>query len=235
MLAGSLQKLTSGAGTPSRRRFLLGAAAVGGGLAVGFRAAEAADGPVQAQAPFAHTQVNPFSAYLTITPEGLVVVHSAHMDMGQGPYHGLATLVAEELDADWSQMRADGAWGNTQFYGNLAWGGAMQGTGGSTAIASSFDRYRQAGAAARAMLIAAASSAWKVPKAEITIDKGVLAHPSGRRAGVRRGHRRRRRGADPERGAAEGPEGLELSSATRTCRGSTAARSPPAGSSSRST
>jgi isoquinoline 1-oxidoreductase beta subunit len=182
MLAGSLQKLNPGAVSPSRRRFLLGAAALGGGLAVGFRVAEAADGPVQAQAPFAHTQVNPFSAYLTITPEGLVVVHSAHMDMGQGPYHGLATLVAEELGADWSQMRADGAWGNTQSYGNLVWGGAMQGTGGSTAIASSFDRYRQAGAAARAMLISAASSAWKVPKAEITIDKGVLSHPSGRRA-----------------------------------------------------
>src|SRR4051794_35289135 len=81
-----LQTLTSSSGALSRRRFLLGAAAVGGGLAVGFRAAEAADGPVQAQAPFAHTQVNPFSAYLTITPEGLVVVHSAHMDIGQGPY-----------------------------------------------------------------------------------------------------------------------------------------------------
>jgi isoquinoline 1-oxidoreductase subunit beta len=184
MLAGSLRNMTASAGPLSRRRFLLGAAAAGGGLAVGFRVAEAAEGPVQAQAPFAHTQVNPFSAYLTITPEGLVVVHSAHMDMGQGSYHGLATLVAEELDADWSQMRADGAWGNTQFYGNLTWGGAMQGTGGSTAIASSFDRYRQAGAAARAILIAAASSAWKLPKAEITIDKGVLIHSSGRRAGL---------------------------------------------------
>jgi isoquinoline 1-oxidoreductase beta subunit len=117
MLAGSLQKLNPGAVAPSRRRFLLGAAALGGGLAVGFRVADAADGPVQAQAPFAHTQVNPFSAYLTITPDGLVVVHSAHMDMGQGPYHGLATLVAEELGADWSQMRVDGAWGNTQSYG----------------------------------------------------------------------------------------------------------------------
>ena len=110
------------------------------------------------QTPFAHTQVNPLSGYLTIAPEGLVVVHSAHMDMGQGSYHGLATLVAEELDADWSQIRADGAWGNTKLYGNLVWGGAMQGTGGSTAISSSFDRYRQAGAAAREMLIAAAST-----------------------------------------------------------------------------
>ena len=107
--------------------------------------------------------------------------------MGQGSYHGLATLVAEELEADWSQMRADGAWGNTQLYGNLVWGGAMQGTGGSTAISSSFDRYRQAGAAAREMLIAAASSTWKVPKAEITIEKGVLTHllPDGARASAR--------------------------------------------------
>ncbi|WP_207476824.1 xanthine dehydrogenase family protein molybdopterin-binding subunit [Arenibaculum pallidiluteum] len=183
MLAGHLPKLAPGSGAVSRRRFLIGAAAVGGGLAVGFRVAGAADSPVQAQAPFAHVEMNPFSAYLTITPEGLVVVHSAHLEMGQGSYHGLATLVAEELDADWSQMRADGAWGNTQAYGNLVWGGAIQGTGGSTAIASSFDRYRQAGAAARAMLIAAASSAWKVPKAEITVENGVLSHPSGRRAG----------------------------------------------------
>ncbi|HEX2727315.1 MAG TPA: molybdopterin cofactor-binding domain-containing protein, partial [Beijerinckiaceae bacterium] len=182
MLPGYIPKLTPAAAAPSRRGFLLAAAAVGGGLAVGFRAAEAAETLPQAQAPFAHTQVNPFSAYLTITPDSLVVVHSAHMDMGQGPYHGLATLVAEELGADWAQMRADGGWGNTQFYGNLAWGGAMQGTGGSTAIASSFDRYRQAGAAAREMLIAAASSAWKVPKAEITVDKGFLVHASGRRA-----------------------------------------------------
>ncbi|HYU12811.1 MAG TPA: molybdopterin cofactor-binding domain-containing protein, partial [Stellaceae bacterium] len=182
MFAGSLEKLGSAMPAPSRRRFLLGAAAVGGGLAVGFRVADAAETPAQAQAPFAHTQVNPFSAYLTITPDSLVVVHSAHMDMGQGPYHGLATLVAEELGADWSQMRADGAWGNPQFYGNMTWGGAMQGTGGSTAIASSFDRYRQAGAAARLMLIAAASSAWKVPKDEIRVEKGLLVHASGRHA-----------------------------------------------------
>src|SRR5829696_335678 len=184
MLAEHLQTLSSSAGALSRRRFLLGAAAVGSGLSVGFRVVEAAEGPVQAQTPFAHTQVNPLSAYLTITPEGLVIAHSAHMDMGQGSYHGLATLVAEELEADWSQMRADGAWGSTKLYGNLVWGGAMQGTGGSTAISSSFDRYRQAGAAAREMLIAAASSTWKVPKAEITIEKGVLTHrASGRRAG----------------------------------------------------
>src|SRR6185437_1219185 len=98
MLAISLQTST-GADAPSRRHFLISAAGIAGGLAVGFRLAEAAETPVQAQAPFAHTQVNPFSAYLTITPDSLVVVHSAHFEMGQGPYHGLATLVAEELDA----------------------------------------------------------------------------------------------------------------------------------------
>ncbi len=182
MLTGSLRVPSSPSIAPSRRGFLLGSVLIGGSLTVGFRPAEASDALPQAQAPFAHTSVNPLNAYLTIAPDSTVTVHVAHMDMGQGIYHGAATLVAEELEADWAQMRADGAWGNIKLYGNLAWGGAMQGTGGSTGIASSFDRYRQAGAAARHILLAAASSAWKVPKAEITVEAGVLSHPSGRRA-----------------------------------------------------
>ena len=117
-----------------------------------------------------------------IAPDSTVTVLSAHMDMGQGIYTGLATLVAEELDADWTQMRVEGAAGNVKLYGNLMWGGAAQGTGGSTAIPSSWDRYRQAGAAARAMLVEAAAEAWGVPAGEITVENGVLAHPSGRQA-----------------------------------------------------
>ena len=107
---------------------------------------------------------------------------SAHFEMGQGAYTGIATLAAEELDADWSQMRVEGASGNPKLYGNLTWGGAVQGTGGSSAMASSFLRYRQAGAIARAMLVAAASKAWGVPASEVVVDKGVLTHPSGKRA-----------------------------------------------------
>lgn len=162
----------------SRRGFLIGAAAVAGGFAVGFRPLAAA---AQAAAPAGPTP-NPLAAYLTIGADGTVTVHSAHMDMGQGIYHGIATLVAEELDADWAQMRADGAWGDVKLYGNLAWGGIAQGTGGSTGMASSFERYRRAGATARAMLVAAAAAGWKVPAGEIRVAKGVLGHASGKSA-----------------------------------------------------
>ena len=80
-----------------------------------------------------------------------------HLDMGQGNATGLATLVAEELDAAPEQMRAEFAPADTGRYKNLAFG--MQGTGGSTAIANSFEQYRKAGATARAMLVAAAAKA----------------------------------------------------------------------------
>ncbi|MGQ9367640.1 molybdopterin cofactor-binding domain-containing protein [Azospirillum sp. A39] len=160
----------------SRRRFLAVSSAAGAGLTLGFRlpAAAAAD-PA--------TTVSPFEAYLTVAPDGTVTVLSAHMDMGQGIYSGLATLVAEELDADPAQIRVEGAAGNVKLYGNLAWGGAVQGTGGSTAMASSFERYRTAGAAARAMLVDAAAAQWKVPAAEVRVERGVLSHADGRRAG----------------------------------------------------
>ena len=72
--------------------------------------------------------------------------------------------------------------GNPKLYGNLAWGGVAQGTGGSTAMASSWDRYRQAGALARAMLVSAAAKQWDVPAGEITVEKGMLSHPSGKQA-----------------------------------------------------
>lgn len=160
---------------PSRRQFLAGAAGVG--LTVAFHVPGLrAQGAPNAAAP------NPFNAYIRIAPDNTVTVLSAHMDMGQGPYQGIATLVAEELDADWAQMRADGAAGNVKLYGNIAWGGAAQGTGGSTAMVSSWERYRRAGAIARAMLVSAAAKAWSVPASEIRVEKGALSHASGKRA-----------------------------------------------------
>jgi len=159
---------------PTRRAFLLGAAVAGTGLSVSFRVpgarAEAAAEP------------NPFNAYVTISPDNKVTILSAHMDMGQGAYHGIATLVAEELEADRDQLVVIGAAGNPKLYGNLAWGGVAQGTGGSSAMFSSFDRYRKAGALARAMLVSAAAKQWNVPAGEITVEKGVLSHASGKQA-----------------------------------------------------
>lgn len=165
---------------PSRRGFLIAAAAAGAGLTIGFHVPL---GPA-ARALAAEPGANPLNAYLTIAPDGTVTVLSAHMDGGQGVYTGLATLVAEELDADWSRMRVEGAAGNPKLYGNLAWGGTVQGTGGSTAIPSSWERYRRAGAIARAMLVQAAAESWGVPAGEIRVAKGVVSHPgSGRSAG----------------------------------------------------
>lgn len=129
------------------------------------------------------TVTGPFApnAFIRIGTDDLVTVMIKHIEMGQGPYTGLATLVAEELDADWAQMRAMGAPADDTLYANLAFG--AQGTGGSTAIANSFMQMRKAGAAARAMLVAAAAQEWGVPAAEITVKAGVVAHPSGKSSG----------------------------------------------------
>ena len=116
------------------------------------------------------------NTFLIIGADNTVTVLCKGFEMGQGPLTGMATLVAEELDADWSQMRASHAPSNPVLYKNLAFG--MQGTGGSTAIANSFIQMRQVGAAAREMLVAAAAEAWQVPAGEISVDKGVIKHGS---------------------------------------------------------
>jgi isoquinoline 1-oxidoreductase subunit beta len=155
---------------PSRRHFLIGSSVVVGGFAIGFSPAKAQTTPPFVMPPKA-TKVDP---YIRIGKDNSVTIISAHLDMGQGIYSGIATLVADEMGADWAQMRGEGGSGNIENYGNLAWGGAAQGTGGSTGMVSSYLRYRQAGAAARVMLIEAAAKAWGVPAAEITVEKGML-------------------------------------------------------------
>ncbi len=97
--------------------------------------------------------------------------HLAQHRMGQGAYTGLATLVAEELDADWSQVVIEAAPADVKLYGNPAFGGALQGTGGSTTVAAFWEPMRKAGATARAMLVAAAAQDWGVPAGEITVSK----------------------------------------------------------------
>ena len=161
---------------PSRRSFLIGAAAAGSSLVIGFSTfAENAPG-ASTSAP------NPFSGYLQISPDETVTIYSSQMDMGQGIYHGLATLVQEELDADWTKVSVAGGFGNPALYGNLALGGKIQFTGGSSGIRSSWERYRRVGAAARAMLIAAAAEQWNVPVSEVSTKNGVVSHASGKSA-----------------------------------------------------
>jgi len=121
------------------------------------------------------------NAFVRIGADDTVTVIVKHLEMGQGTYTGLPTIVAEELDARWDQVRAQGAPADASRYNNLFWGQA-QGTGGSTAIANSYEQLRTAGAAARAMLVQAAAERWQVPAREVQVRDGTLSHPSGRRA-----------------------------------------------------
>ncbi|MEB4589442.1 xanthine dehydrogenase family protein molybdopterin-binding subunit [Candidatus Thiothrix sp. Deng01] len=120
-------------------------------------------------------------AFVRITPDNIVTVIIKHLEMGQGSHTGLATLVADELDADWGQIRTEGAPADPSKYANLTFS-PMMGTGGSTSMANSFQQMRKAGAATRLMLIAAAAERWGVHPAEITVKAGVLSHPSGKQA-----------------------------------------------------
>lgn len=159
----------------SRRAFLRGT----GGLALGIYFA-----PLLGRRGLAEAAGDDFepNAFLRIGSDGVVTVIAKHVEMGQGSYTGLATLIAEELDADWSRVRVEGAPANTALYKNLAFG--LQGTGGSSAIANSFEQMRKAGASARAMLVAAAAGQWQVPAEQIAVRQGVVEHAaSGRRAG----------------------------------------------------
>jgi len=118
------------------------------------------------------------NAFVRIAPDSSVTVLVKHIEFGQGPFTGLATLVAEEMDADWSQMRAEHAPGNTQLYANLFMG--LQGTGGSTAMANSYLQMRKAGAMARWLLVNAAAQSWGVPVAQITVKDGIISGPGGK-------------------------------------------------------
>jgi len=166
----------------SRRAFLQAGAAAGLGLTLGFYlpAADAQHTGGGRRTRSAPAVFAP-NAFIRIGSDDSVTVIVKHLEMGQGTYTGLPTLVAEELDADWGQVRVEGAPADAASYNNLLWG-AVQGTGGSTAMANSYEQLRHAGAAARAMLVAAAAQAWGVPAAQISVSQGVLSHASGRRA-----------------------------------------------------
>jgi isoquinoline 1-oxidoreductase beta subunit len=161
--------------TTSRRGFLAGAGLViGVAIAPKFLSAAPTGVPAGGAA-----ELKPMNAFVKIGTDDTVTVLSKHIEFGQGPFTGLATLVAEELDADWSQMRAVHSPTDNKIYANLAFG--LQGTGGSSSIANAYEQMRKAGATARAMLIAAAAEEWSVPAAEITVEKGRLKHAGSSR------------------------------------------------------
>ena len=147
----------------SRRGFLKGAAVSAAVLVVGVRP----DGTLAAAS--GDTSLNPF---VKIDSDGNVTAIVKHFEMGQGPATGLPTLIAEEMGLTMDQIGYEFAPSNNELYKNLLFG--MQGTGGSTAIANSFMQYRQAGAAARQLILQAAASAWDVDAAELDIVDGFV-------------------------------------------------------------
>ncbi|NIR61650.1 MAG: xanthine dehydrogenase family protein molybdopterin-binding subunit, partial [Gammaproteobacteria bacterium] len=170
----------------SRRRFLQAGLAAGAGLTLGVYVprlgAEALSGLRSPGTAARGPETFAPNAFVRIDPDDTVTVIAKHLEMGQGTYTGLATLIAEELDAAWEQVRVEGAPANVNLYNNLLWG-KLQGTGGSTAIANAYTQMRRAGAAAREMLVEAAAREWNVSPATIRVRDGVVRHaPSGREA-----------------------------------------------------
>jgi isoquinoline 1-oxidoreductase subunit beta len=113
------------------------------------------------------------NAFLRIGADDSVTVIAKHLEMGQGAYTGIATVVAEELDADWTTVRVESAPADVKLYANSILGN-LQGTGGSSAMANSWMQLREAGAKARAMLLTAAAKQWRVPVQELTVDNGIV-------------------------------------------------------------
>lgn len=150
--------------TTDRRQFLAGSGLVIG-LMLPMRGARATTPPVPEFRP---------NAFVRVLPDNTVTVVIKHVEFGQGPATGLATIVADEMDADWTQVRVEFAPANDPLYKNLMFG--TMGTGGSTAMSNSWMQMRNAGAAARAMLVAAAAKQWGVPASDIKVAKGVVSH-----------------------------------------------------------
>jgi isoquinoline 1-oxidoreductase subunit beta len=159
----------------NRRAFVIGSAALGTGLALGLDIPFG--GPAVVRAADGSPEVN---CWVVIRPDDTVVIRIARSEMGQGSLTGLAQLVAEELECDWSKVTTEFPTPGQSVARNRVWGDFS--TGGSRGIRSSQDYVRKGGAAARMMLIQAAANDWKVPVAECSAANSVITHtPSGRK------------------------------------------------------
>ncbi|MET4202148.1 molybdopterin cofactor-binding domain-containing protein [Bradyrhizobium sp. LA6.12] len=153
----------------NRRAFVIGTAAVGTGLAIGLDLPFG--GPAVVRAADGSPEVN---AWVVVKPDDTVVIRIARSEMGQGSLTGLAQLVAEELECDWSKVTTEYPTPGQSVARKRVWGDFS--TGGSRGIRSSQDYVRKGGATARVMLIEAAANEWKVPASECTVAKGVITH-----------------------------------------------------------
>src|SRR5919109_1680684 len=160
--------------TLNRRSFVIGSTAVGAGLALGLKIPF---GPTVVRAQDGSPEVN---AWVVIRPDDTVVIRVARSEMGQGTITGLAQMVAEELECDWSKVTTEYPTPGQSVARKRPWGDFS--TGGSRGIRESHQYVRQGGAAARMMLVQAAAEGWNVPASECTASNSVITHkPSGRK------------------------------------------------------
>ncbi|MFK4384470.1 molybdopterin cofactor-binding domain-containing protein [Bradyrhizobium sp. USDA 223] len=157
----------------NRRAFVIGTAAVGAGLAIGLDLPFG--GPAVVRAADGSPEIG---AWVVVRPDDTVVIRIARSEMGQGSLTGLAQLVAEELECDWTKVTTEYPTPGQSVARKRVWGDFS--TGGSRGIRSSQDYVRKGGATARVMLIQAAADAWKVPASECRAANSVITHtPSG--------------------------------------------------------
>ena len=155
---------------PTRRAFITVSVAATGGVLVAMRTSLSGE---QIQMPAPTRAAGLPTEYIQIDPDDRTLIWSAQPEMGEGTKTSLPMLIAEELDADWTLVRVADAPLDAKYGG--------QGVGGSDAIRSDWDRLRQVGATARALLIASAAAEWNVPAAECDTAVHLVRHPASNR------------------------------------------------------
>jgi isoquinoline 1-oxidoreductase beta subunit len=160
----------------TRRKMILGSTLAGGALVVGYTAThpmQAAGALLSGGGP--EPEESAFGSFIRIGPDGWVTIVNKQQELGQGIHAGMAAMIAEELDADWDRVRVVSACANFRAYG-------PQITAGSRSVASNWGPMRNAGAAARAMFVAAAATRWGVPRRLIVVRDGVVSHAASERS-----------------------------------------------------
>src|SRR5215471_4689776 len=163
----------------SRRKFIVGSAAAGGGLALGFHLPLGMSPGVRSAAAQAAAG-SELNAWVVVKPDDTCVIRIARAEMGQGTHTGLAQLVAEELECDWKKVAIEQVTPGQNLARKRVW--QDMSTGGSRGIRSSQDYVRQGGAAARIMLVQAAANEWQLPASELTVANGVITHAASGRS-----------------------------------------------------
>ena len=166
----------------SRRQFIVTGLTAAGGLAIGIGPADAL--PIAAQ-PWSPETADPheMNAWLIIEPDDTIIIRYPRSEMGQGSFTALPMMVAEDLEADWSKVRAEFASANRNLRQDFVYGKDMSSVG-SHSVRFSHQQMQQVGASARVRLVLAAAKRWGVPEAECEAKLGKVTHePSGRSFG----------------------------------------------------